>query len=154
MEWTTLVADLGKIRSVEVSIVVVCCRLVEIVVGVGPVPFIGTELGPIVECGCATANPGVVVERAATTKHSAAGVGFLHSSVVWPINHRCLVTPIILASPQLEGSGWSCDFGDFGRVTGLISILKAVWREDIAKRRINILFTSFNNEHRDLWVLG
>src|SRR5271169_872746 len=124
MERTTLVADLGKIRSVEVSIVVVCCRLVEIVVGVGPVPFIAAELGPVVECGCATANPGVVVERAATAKDSAAGVGFLHSSVLRPINHGRLVSPIILASTQLEGASWSCDFGDFGSVTASISILR------------------------------
>src|ERR1700722_14348435 len=115
MERTTLVTDLGKIRSVEVSVVVVCCRLVEIVLDAGPVPFTAAELGPVVECGCATANPGVVV---ATTKDSAAGVGFLHSSVLWPINHGHLVSPIILASAQREGASWSCDFGDFVCVAG------------------------------------
>jgi len=149
MERTTLVADFGKIRSVEVFIVVVCCRLVEIVLGVGPVPFIAAELGPVVECSGATANPGVVVDRAATTKDSAAGVGFL-----WPINHGRLVSPIILASAQLEGASWSCDFGDFGSVAGSISTSRVVWGEDIGQRRVEIPLASFNNEHSDLWALG
>jgi hypothetical protein len=66
VKWTTPVAYLGKIRIVEVTIIVVCCRLVKIVFGVGPVPFIAAERSPVVECGCTPSNPGVVVERAAT----------------------------------------------------------------------------------------
>ena len=129
MERTAPVADLGKIRSAEVSVVVVCGRLVKIVLGVGPVPFIAAELSSVVECGCTTANPGVVVERAATTKDFAADVGFLDSSVLWPINHGRLVSPIILASAQLEGASWSCDFGDFDRVASSIIPPRPVERD-------------------------
>jgi hypothetical protein len=48
VERATPVTDLAKIRGVELAIIVVCCRLVEIVFGVGPVPFVAAVGGPVV----------------------------------------------------------------------------------------------------------
>ena len=127
-ERTTTIAYLFEVRSIFIAIVMVVCRFVEIIFGIGPVPFICAILGPIVECGCAATNPGVVVERAAATQYLSASIWFLDSSVLRPIDHGSFVLPIIFAATQLKGTSWSGDFRDLGRIAGLISSSKP-WRE-------------------------
>jgi hypothetical protein len=55
-----IASDLGKVGGEEAIIVMIAGGLVEIFLGVFPVPFFTSELGPIIESGSAASDPGVI----------------------------------------------------------------------------------------------
>lgn len=96
----------------------VCSRLVEVLLGVFPVPSGTTKLLPIVEgCGRAS-NPGIIVERSTAAQHLSTGVRLLDTSIVWAVDHGRLVLPVVLRVSQTHGLRRGGDVGDLGRVAG------------------------------------
>lgn len=65
VEWTIL-TNLSKFRWIEVLVIMVRGTLVEVVFSVLPVPVAAAIFSPVIVRCRATADPGVVVDRAAT----------------------------------------------------------------------------------------
>jgi hypothetical protein len=55
-----IASNLGEICGKQPLVVVVAGGLVEVLLGVFPVPFFASKLGPVVKGGSAASDPGVV----------------------------------------------------------------------------------------------
>lgn len=121
MKWAVLVADARNVERVEVIIVMIRSRLVEVVSSVLPVPITAAILRPIVVCRRTSTDPGVVVHCTTPSQHFATRVRLLDSSVFGAIDHGRLVAPVVLAAAKFESTSGSSDLGNFRRVTALIS---------------------------------
>lgn len=74
-----------------------------------PGPFRSTIALPSVKCSFAPAEPGKVVQAAATPKNLTTGIWLLDAFIVGLIHKSRLVSPVILAVPKFERPGRSRD---------------------------------------------
>jgi hypothetical protein len=61
-------------------------------------------------------DPSIIVQAAASTENLASGMRLLHSSIIWPIDHRGFEAPVILAVSRLESPGRGHDHVDLSRI--------------------------------------
>jgi len=127
----TASTDFRKVFRVEFVIIMVCyalsirldkrsrrmCRLwiylSQVRNNVIPSPLLPTILLPIIESSLASRNPSEVIGAAASTQNLTTSIRFLNTLIVFTLDHRRLVSPIILTSPKVECFGGSGDVFNF-----------------------------------------
>ena len=97
--------DLLQVIRVQLLFVVVRGAFAQIVNAAIPGPVRSSKLFPVIKCWLGARNPGIIVRAGAATEDLAASVGLLDTLVVVPLNHGSLVSPVMLATSEVEGVG-------------------------------------------------